>query len=485
MKKFCYKFLIITLAVGMLIPTWLTLDSQKAQAAAIGSGGAVTGPTTVNGVSSFSLNPFTITSNIVNDIDSSGIFLSILDASTASLQFDIASNIVATPIGAVVVSTPTTPNATGATTITVTNPSSAGDMVVLSGMKIKTTAAGVGTARLQAIVNGGTVYGDIINIDAQLPTITGVETQDLSANGQLDAVKVTFSENIDDLTVQAANFQLADYGPLNFFSTTNGDLINDNIIYLTFAEIVTPDTFATPNLTYNSIGGILADLAGNLLTTVTITSINNTIPSAPANLVATVGDGEVSLTWDAVVGADYYNVYYQKFSDSAYSGPIATTQTSTKIIGPENGVMYRFIVRAVRVVGAEAVESSNAWLEATPVAPKIVLAVAKVKVVESEATQVQPQVEESIAEEPVEEGRILGEEEQAKEEEDINWTPWIILFILIILAGAATGGYFYWFGREEEEIISKEVVEKSKKSVAKKDNTKSKKSTPSKKNKRW
>ena len=211
-------------------------------------------------------------------------------------------------------------------------------------------------------------------------------------------------------------------------------------------------------------------------------TLDTTIPAAPANLIASVGNGEVSLTWDAVAGADYYNIYYQKFSDLVYSGPIATTQTSTKITQLENGTMYRFIVRAVRIVGTIAVESPDAWLEATPIAPRIVLAAApKEVVVEPAAPEVQPQVEPQI-EEPTEQGKILGEKEEATEEEKINWTPWIILFILIILAGAAAGGYFYWFGREEEEIISKEVVEKSKEPT--KRGRKSTK-TSVKRNKRW
>lgn len=51
-----------------------------------------------------------------------------------------------------------------------------------------------------------------------------------------------------------------------------------------------------------------------------------------------------------------------------------------------------------------------------------------------------------------EQGKIKGEDDAATDEEDsINWTPWIILFILILLAGAATGGYFYWFGGDDEK----------------------------------
>lgn len=53
-----------------------------------------------------------------------------------------------------------------------------------------------------------------------------------------------------------------------------------------------------------------------------------------------------------------------------------------------------------------------------------------------------------------EQGVIKGEDTAANDEQknEVNWTPWIVLFVLILLAGAATGGYFYWFaGKEEPE----------------------------------
>lgn len=488
MKKFCYKFLIITLGVSMLAPAWLLGGAQKANAAAIGAGGGVTGSAVVNGTgTSFPLNPFTITSDSVGDIDTvTNIAVDIVDLTSALLQFDTTSNVTVTTIGTVVVNSPVTPGATSINCIVTTN-SVAGDMVVLSGIKLKATANGdtadfSGIAALQAVVAGGTVYGDIISVDAQKPTITGAEIQDLDSDDQIDAAKVAFSENIDDSTVLITDFIITGYINPAFVSTTNGDVADNNYIYLTFDESGILDTFTTPDLTY---GSTLTDLAGNLLDSVTITSVNKIPPKAPANLVATAGNGEVSLTWDPAAGAEYYNVYYQKFSALSYLGPIATTQTSTKITQLENGVMYRFIVRAVRTVGTDVIESANAWLEASPTAPKIILAsapvVAVVETIQPETPQVIAPKAETKVETPVEQGKIKGEEDTTSAEtEKINWTPWIILFILIILAGAATGGYFYWFGREEEEeIISKKVVEK--KPAVKKNGSKA----PSKKNKRW
>ncbi len=88
-------------------------------------------------------------------------------------------------------------------------------------------------------------------------------------------------------------------------------------------------------------------------------------------------------------------------------------------------------------------------------------------------------------------GKIKGEDEsdQTEEEDKVNWTPWIVLFILIILAGAATGGYFYWFAGEEE---SQDKGKKQTATVEKEENkgtiepkTTSSSGKSSKKSRRW
>jgi len=494
MKKFLYRFLIVVLAFGMLTPTWLISSIERAKAAAAVSGGGSAGSEVVNGTSAdFFLNPIVIISQNDGDINKiNDLSVSINDSTSAHLQFDPVGSLSVQTTGTIDLSAPH--KTADLIKIPVTKNSIAGDVVTISGIKVKATDTGTtdvfkGNAKLQVNVNGDTTifgFGDPINIDAQIPVIQSVETGDLNANGQIDAVKVTFSENILNSTITATDFSLAGgYVGQPFVSNTNGDVADNNYIYLTYSEIATPDTFDTPILTYTA--GVLTDLVGNLLSNVAIVSINNYVPAAPANLTATVGDGEVSLTWSPVAGVNYYNVYYQKSSDMVYVGPVAVTGTSTKIIGLQNGVMYRFIVRAVRVNGTTVVESANAWLESTPTAPVVVSEVEQAAtfvstepVVSQEVAPITPQTPDQPTT-PIEQGQIKSAETPVtSESEKINWTPWIILFILIILAGAATGGYFYWFGRdEEEELISREVLEKNKKSVGKKPEKTSQKS------KRW
>lgn len=501
MKRKFKKFVAYLLALAIIMPLWLVsgfLNAKPAMAATSVTGGGTVSDAIVNGTGlDFSLKPIVVISQNDGDINTvDDIKISISDATAVQLQFNSGGGIITTATGSVVVGLPS--ETVSLIDIPITTSSISGDVIVIEGIKIKSISTGVadaylGNAQLQiSLDSGATVFGlgDIINVDAQIPTIESVETEDLNTNGQLDAVKVTFSENIDDSTVSATDFVVGSYSNLAFASTTNGDFADNNYIYLTFDESGTVDTFATPDLSYSST---LTDLAGNLLLPVTITSINNTALAAPANLSATVGDGEVSLLWDAVFGADYYNVYYQKFSDSAYTGPIATTRTLAEITQLENGTLYRFIVRAVKIVGTNAIESTNAWLETTPVA-KIVATSAFTATSTSASITIAPETAQAaettvepqqtvIEEQPADDGQIKGEESTTEEEssEKINWTPWVILFVLILLAGAATGGYFYWFAGDEEV----QTIVKSKPKIDKKPTSESGKDKSSKKPRRW
>lgn len=106
---------------------------------------------------------------------------------------------------------------------------------------------------------------DQFEIDNTVPTITAKETQDLDSDGKIDAVKITFSDEVLDSTVTAANFDVAGYNNEAFSSTTNGDTANNTVIYITFDEGGAVDSDATPTLAYTA--GTLTDLADNALAT--------------------------------------------------------------------------------------------------------------------------------------------------------------------------------------------------------------------------
>lgn len=110
-------------------------------------------------------------------------------------------------------------------------------------------------------------------IDSTAPTIDSVETMDKDANWQIDALKVTMSENIDDSSINIANFSISDsiWTPTWKFTW---DVTNDNVFELTFTN--TWDTSTTPSLTYTAWS--LTDLAGKSLAWTTKSSTDKAVP---------------------------------------------------------------------------------------------------------------------------------------------------------------------------------------------------------------
>lgn len=100
-------------------------------------------------------------------------------------------------------------------------------------------------------------------------------------------------------------------------------------------------------------------------------------PSAPANVVATPGNGRVTLTWTASPNAVTYRVY--SGASQGAEGATAVTSsngTSALVTGLTNGSTYYFIVKAFDNLGNPSPASSevSAALVAVPPAPSNVVA---------------------------------------------------------------------------------------------------------------
>ncbi len=87
-------------------------------------------------------------------------------------------------------------------------------------------------------------------------------------------------------------------------------------------------------------------------------------PAAPSGLSATAGNQQVSLTWNASVGATTYNVKRSTTSGGPYTGVSSTNRTTDTDSSLANGTTYYYVVSAVNANG----ESGNsAEASATPV----------------------------------------------------------------------------------------------------------------------
>ena len=90
------------------------------------------------------------------------------------------------------------------------------------------------------------------------------------------------------------------------------------------------------------------------------------VTDAPTNLVATAGNGEVSLSWDSITGATRYNIKKATTSGGVYTNVAETVSTSYSDTSVTNGTIYYYVVTAVDVNG----ESDNSnEVSATPITP--------------------------------------------------------------------------------------------------------------------
>ena len=148
---------------------------------------------------------------------------------------------------------------------------------------------------------------------------------------------------------------------------SNGTLTLDNTITGAYTY-VHGGTANADSFTFWSNDGLL----DSNIATVTVTTV---VPDAPASgLLATAGDQRVTLYWDAVPGADSYNVYWANTPSTGIGGTKITGVTPTfnadvatsgfNIGGATNGQNYYFVVTAVNAVGESAASNE---INATPV----------------------------------------------------------------------------------------------------------------------
>jgi fibronectin type 3 domain-containing protein len=121
------------------------------------------------------------------------------------------------------------------------------------------------------------------------------------------------------------------------------------------------------------------DAAGNLsgYSNVASTTTQATAPTAPTNLTATAGNGQVGLNWTASSGATSYNVKRSTTSGGPYATIVSSTTTSYTNTGLTNGITYFYVVSAVNTAGESANSSQvSATPQGVPPAPTNLTAIA-------------------------------------------------------------------------------------------------------------
>ncbi|HEY3238999.1 MAG TPA: Ig-like domain-containing protein, partial [Acidimicrobiia bacterium] len=94
--------------------------------------------------------------------------------------------------------------------------------------------------------------------------------------------------------------------------------------------------------------------------------VDNTAPTVPGGLAASAGDGEVTVTFDAVADADVeaYEVRTRPSASVTWAPPVVTASTSVTFAGLANGSSYDFSARS-----RDLVDHTSAWSETVSAIP--------------------------------------------------------------------------------------------------------------------
>lgn len=131
-------------------------------------------------------------------------------------------------------------------------------------------------------VTGPVTSSDTVDVDNQPPMITARITADVDFNGQIDRIRLTFGEAINDSSVEFTDFAVAGMTIAGGLSGT----ADDAEYSLMLTESGSPDTDAVPEVSYTAGG--LEDLAGNLLASESGVAAED--EAAPVVIIATASD---------------------------------------------------------------------------------------------------------------------------------------------------------------------------------------------------
>ena len=171
---------------------------------------------------------------------------------------------------------------------------------------------------------------------------------------------VTATDDDDDpLTyslggTDAASFALADptSGQIQTKAPLNYEAKNSYSVEITVKD--PSQESATIAVTINVIDVNESPLPSNTRTPnsgVTENTPKATVPSAPGNLMAAGGDGEVTLSWRAPNDGGSAIKYYEYMIDDGPWTSIKGKSTTHTVTGLANGETYKFKVRAVNLIG--------------------------------------------------------------------------------------------------------------------------------------
>lgn len=222
----------------------------------------------------------------------------------------------------------------------------------VSGMNLTTSSNGTAGATYYFAVTAANAGGESpksnmvsATIDPLPPVVTGANPTGTNINLPIQ-IGASFSEPIDMKSITAATYAVTANGSPVAGTLGQGSYCGNTGCFsgIMFQPITPLQQGTNYSITITGI----KDLAGNALAAPYIWSFTTAI-SAPAGLIATKGNLQSTLTWQAVSGAASYNIYWSTmYGVTPQNGTkISVTGTSYNHTGLTNGTTYYYVITAV------------------------------------------------------------------------------------------------------------------------------------------
>jgi len=230
------------------------------------------------------------------------------------------------------------------------------------------------TATVGQVTNAGTIILTYVGGDTTSPTVTliGPNSSPTSTTNVpiTDRFNIAFSKSMAISTITSTNI------------TLNNGSVPGTASYDSASK--TAAFIPSSNLAYNTqyvlqvvscvTGSCIKDTAGNqLISSYTNTFTTESAPTgtanAPTSLTTKPGNGQVTIDWAAVNGAESYNVYYLTTAGVTTTSGTKTLNVRTPAVhlGLTNNTTYYYIVTAVSSTFGESLASAES--STTPTFP--------------------------------------------------------------------------------------------------------------------
>ncbi len=206
--------------------------------------------------------------------------------------------------------------------------------------------AGISISR-GTTTSAGTIAMAYVGSDANAPTVTSTAPADSAPTVPVTTLlTATFSEKMALSSVNSNTFKLT-----NGTTPVSGSVTYDSN---TKKAIFIPATNLSYSTTYTAtITTGVEDMAGNNMQadkawSFTTETQPTSAPFAPTGILATAGNGQATITWDAVTGATSYNIYWSTTAGvtKATGTPIQSVTSPYIHTGRNNGTTYYYVLTA-------------------------------------------------------------------------------------------------------------------------------------------